>query len=53
MANIIFGSTYDRAMEGKIRVSVVATGVSDPCASQDEHQDYQHSRHHQDQMAEQ
>jgi len=26
-ANIIFGSAYDEALEGKIRVSVVATGV--------------------------
>ena len=27
-ANIIFGATYDDAMEGKVRVSVVATGVA-------------------------
>jgi len=26
-ANIIFGSTFDETMEGKIRVSVVATGI--------------------------
>ncbi len=26
-ANIIFGSTFDSALEGKIRVSVVATGI--------------------------
>jgi cell division protein FtsZ len=26
-ANIIFGSTYDEAMDGNIRVSVVATGI--------------------------
>lgn len=26
-ANIIFGSTYDKDLEGKIRVSVVATGI--------------------------
>ena len=26
-ANIIFGSTFDEAMEGKVRVSVVATGI--------------------------
>jgi cell division protein FtsZ len=26
-ANIIFGSTFDEAMEGKMRVSVVATGI--------------------------
>lgn len=25
-ANIIFGSTYDSALEGAVRVSVVATG---------------------------
>lgn len=27
-ANIIFGSTYDQKMEGKIRVSIVASGVT-------------------------
>ena len=26
-ANIIFGSTFDQSMEGKVRVSVVATGI--------------------------
>ncbi|MFE0759028.1 cell division protein FtsZ [Inquilinus sp. NPDC058860] len=26
-ANIIFGSTFDESMEGKVRVSVVATGI--------------------------
>ncbi len=26
-ANIIFGSTFDQALEGKIRISVVATGI--------------------------
>ncbi len=26
-ANIVFGSTFDEAMEGKLRVSVVATGI--------------------------
>ncbi|MDA0238835.1 MAG: cell division protein FtsZ [Proteobacteria bacterium] len=26
-ANIIFGSTFDEALEGKVRVSVVATGI--------------------------
>ncbi|MBT4922260.1 MAG: cell division protein FtsZ [Rickettsiales bacterium] len=26
-ANIIFGSTFDKSLEGKIRVSVVATGI--------------------------
>jgi len=29
-ANVIFGSTFDQAMEGKIRVSVVATGMDAP-----------------------
>jgi len=29
-ANIIFGSAYDVALEGEIRVSVVATGIDDP-----------------------
>lgn len=29
-ANIIFGSTFDESMNGKVRVSVVATGISDP-----------------------
>ncbi len=29
-ANVIFGSTFDEAMEGKIRVSVVATGMDAP-----------------------
>ncbi len=28
-ANIIFGSSFDGAMEGKIRVSIVATGIDD------------------------
>ena len=32
-ANIIFGSTFDEALEGRIRVSVVATGI-DANASQ-------------------
>src|SRR3546814_15099095 len=26
-ANIIFGSTFDQSMEGRMRVSVVATGI--------------------------
>src|SRR3546814_5018005 len=26
-ANIIFGSTFDESMEGRVRVSVVATGI--------------------------
>ncbi len=26
-ANIIFGSTFDQALDGKIRISVVATGI--------------------------
>ncbi|HEX2527035.1 MAG TPA: cell division protein FtsZ [Geminicoccus sp.] len=29
-ANIIFGSTFDESMHGKIRVSVVATGIAMP-----------------------
>ncbi|CEG35803.1 cell division protein [Plasmopara halstedii] len=29
-ANIIFGSTFDDSLAGKLRVSVVATGISDP-----------------------
>jgi cell division protein FtsZ len=29
-ANVIFGSTFDQAMDGKIRVSVVATGMDVP-----------------------
>ena len=29
-ANIIFGSTFDETMEGKMRVSVVATGIDAP-----------------------
>ncbi|KAF0694868.1 Aste57867_14268 [Aphanomyces stellatus] len=29
LANIIFGSSFDAAMAGKIRVSVVATGISE------------------------
>ena len=28
-ANIIFGSTYENNMEGKMRVCVVATGIDD------------------------
>jgi cell division protein FtsZ len=28
-ANIIFGSTVDPSLEGKIRVSVVATGIEE------------------------
>jgi cell division protein FtsZ len=32
-ANIIFGSAIDPALEGKIRVSVVATGIDSPAAS--------------------
>ena len=33
-ANVIFGSTFDQAMEGKIRVSVVATGMDVPATIQ-------------------
>ena len=29
-ANIIFGSTYENNMEGKIRVCLVATGIDEP-----------------------
>ncbi|KAK1948238.1 Cell division protein FtsZ [Phytophthora citrophthora] len=29
-ANIIFGSTFDDSLDGKLRVSVVATGIADP-----------------------
>ncbi|MCS6878445.1 MAG: cell division protein FtsZ [Geminicoccaceae bacterium] len=29
-ANIIFGSTFDPTMEGRMRISVVATGISSP-----------------------
>ena len=31
-ANIIFGSSYDPALEGSIRVAVVATGFDAPLA---------------------
>lgn len=33
-ANIIFGSTFDQAMEGRMRVSVVATGIASEAAAQ-------------------
>ncbi|WP_119677843.1 cell division protein FtsZ [Indioceanicola profundi] len=33
-ANIIFGSTFDESMEGKMRVSVVATGIETVAAQQ-------------------
>ncbi|KAJ0408479.1 hypothetical protein P43SY_006409 [Pythium insidiosum] len=29
-ANIIFGSTFDESLKGKLRVSIVASGISDP-----------------------
>ena len=29
-ANIIFGSTFDQSLEGKLRISVVATGIDAP-----------------------
>ncbi len=35
-ANIIFGSTFDETMEGKMRVSVVATGIEGTARSQGE-----------------
>lgn len=31
-ANIIFGSSYDESLEGKIRVSIVATGIDEKTA---------------------
>jgi cell division protein FtsZ len=33
-ANVIFGSTFDPTMEGRLRVSVVATGIDAPAAVQ-------------------
>jgi cell division protein FtsZ len=33
-ANVIFGSTFDQAMDGKLRVSVVATGMDVPAPAQ-------------------
>jgi cell division protein FtsZ len=33
-ANIIFGSTFDQSLEGKIRISVVATGIDAQAVSQ-------------------
>ncbi|MBM3598894.1 MAG: cell division protein FtsZ [Alphaproteobacteria bacterium] len=33
-ANIIFGSTFDDALEGRMRVSIVATGIEAEAASQ-------------------
>jgi cell division protein FtsZ len=33
-ANIIFGSTFDQSLEGKIRISVVATGIDAPAQAQ-------------------
>jgi cell division protein FtsZ len=33
-ANVIFGSTFDQAMEGRLRVSVVATGMDAPASAQ-------------------
>jgi len=34
-ANIIFGSTFDERLSGKMRISVVATGIDAEAASQD------------------
>lgn len=34
-ANIIFGSTFSDSMEGRMRVSVVATGIESPAAVQE------------------
>ena len=33
-ANIIFGSTFDKSLEGKVRISVVATGIEAEAAAQ-------------------
>jgi cell division protein FtsZ len=33
-ANIIFGSTFDKTLEGKVRISVVATGIEAEALSQ-------------------
>ena len=33
-ANIIFGSSFDEALVGKIRVSIVATGIGEGKAAQ-------------------
>jgi len=33
-ANIIFGSTFDQSLEGKIRISVVATGIDAQASAQ-------------------
>jgi len=33
-ANIIFGSTFDKALEGKVRISVVATGIEAEAVTQ-------------------
>jgi cell division protein FtsZ len=33
-ANIIFGSTFDQSLEGKVRISVVATGIESLAAQQ-------------------
>jgi cell division protein FtsZ len=33
-ANIIFGSTFDKHLEGKVRISVVATGIEAEAAAQ-------------------
>ncbi|MBM3545829.1 MAG: cell division protein FtsZ [Alphaproteobacteria bacterium] len=33
-ANIIFGSTFDEAMQGRMRVSVVATGIASEASAQ-------------------
>ena len=33
-ANIIFGSTYDPSLEGRIRISVIATGIEAEAAAQ-------------------
>jgi cell division protein FtsZ len=46
-ANIIFGSTFDETMDGKMRVSVVATGIEGQARAGREH----HVRHEEPQPA--
>jgi len=43
-ANIIFGSTFSEALEGKIRVSVVATGIDAPASVADPENTYIRAR---------
>ena len=39
-ANIIFGSSYDEELQGKIRVSIVVTGINDAKVSKEEVKPY-------------